>query len=211
MAPNRSLGRPALALLPLLALIWLVAACGSSPEPHQFSGVVYETPEPSPDLTLTTQHGEQFSLSDARGSVVALFFGYTHCPDVCPTTMADLQAAVAQLPEEMRHDIQVVMVTVDPDRDTPDILRDYMDSFDDSFLALSGQPNEVRDVLYRWRIRAEREVQAGRGHAREEGGYSMAHPSFTLVLDRDGARVLKLHYGTEVETLAADLRAVLES
>ncbi len=101
-----------------------------------------------PDLTLTDTEGRTFSFRDRRaGEVTVVFFGYTHCPDVCPTTMADLAAARRQLPEAVRHKVVVAFVTEDPKRDTPAVLRDWLDGFDPDFVGLRGGNADTQRVL----------------------------------------------------------------
>ena len=101
-----------------------------------------------PDLTLTDTAGRPFSFRDRpEGEVTVVFFGYTHCPDVCPTTMADLAAARRQLPEAVRDRVVVAFVTEDPERDTPAVLRDWLDGIDPDFVGLTGGNDDTEQAL----------------------------------------------------------------
>ncbi len=103
---------------------------------------------PRPALSLPTTTGARFDLEDRRGTeATVVFFGYTHCPDVCPTTMADLAVAYRQLPDAVRRDVTVVFVTEDPRRDTPAVLRRWLDGFDPAFVGLIGGGSATRSVL----------------------------------------------------------------
>ena len=172
-------------------------------EPHVFSSVVYDPPESIPDFELTAHTGEPISPDDFDGEVVAIYFGYTHCPDVCPLTLSNFARAKAELPEEVRDDLQVLMLTVDPERDTVEALGGYVPHFDEAFLGLSGTPAEVREALEDLRIQVEFE------EADDEGNYLVSHSSFTLILDREGRQRLKMNHFMTVEQIAADLRALL--
>ncbi len=167
--------------------------------------VVYDPPQPMPDIVLTRHDGDPFRLSDHRGEVVALYFGYTNCPDVCPLTLSTYERALRELPAELRGRVQVVMVTVDPERDTEEALASYVPRFDPAFVGATGDLTEVQAVLRDWRIRAEKEQVSADGSS-----YFMAHPSSSFVLDGTGARRLKVPHSITVEQLALDLRDVLE-
>lgn len=186
------------------ATLFVTGVFGSTEEPHIFASVVYDPVEPVPDFTLTAHDGDPFTLSDHEGEVVAIYFGYTHCPDVCPLTLNNLARAKEMLPEDLGDDLEVVMLSVDPARDTVATLANYVPHFDDDFVGVSGEPGDVQRVLEDWRIRVEL------GEPDENGNYLVGHPSFTLVLDRNGQRRLKMNHIVTVDQMAADLRAVLE-
>ena len=141
------------------------APAASSAEP---AAVVYrpatpyhgtEVPVSRPRLTLPDTAGRPFSLADRpRGEVTVVFFGYTHCPDLCPTTMADLAAARRTMPAAVRERVRVVFVTEDPERDTPAVLRDWLDRFDPSFLGLAGGNQATAEVLRVLRLPASKTV-----------------------------------------------------
>lgn len=202
----RLVGASAVALIAVAvgATLFFSGVFDADAEPHLFTSVVYDPVEAVPDFTLTAHDGEPFTLSEYDGDVVAIYFGYTHCPDVCPLTLSNLARAKEMLPEDVRDDLEVVMLSVDPERDTVATLAKYVPHFDDDFVGVSGAPSEVQRVLQDWRIRVEL------GEPDEDGNYLVGHPSFTLVLDRAGQRRLKMNHFLTVDQMAADLRAVLE-
>ena len=135
------------ASLPLLAL-WL-AAC--SPQAPTFRSTDITGADFGRELALPGHDGRPHTLADFRGKLVVLFFGYTHCPDICPTTLADVAALMKKLgPDAAR--IQVLFVTVDPERDTPAVLAKYVPAFDASFLGLSGDAAATQRVAREFRI-----------------------------------------------------------
>jgi protein SCO1 len=144
-------------------------------------------------------------MNDLNDDVVALYFGYTHCPDICPLTLNNFARAKALLPRELRDDFQVVMLTADLARDTPGVLVNYVPFFDEAFIGVSGSETDVADVLEDWRIYVEY------GEPDESEAYLVGHPAFTLLLDRGGNRVLKISHLLTVEQIAADIQAVLKA
>lgn len=120
-------------------------AASIAPATDGWAGFAVEPERPAPGFTLTDGAGRPWSLDDARGSIVALFFGYTRCPDVCPQTLSRLQAAVAELGAD-GDAVRVVLVTTDPEHDTPDVMARYVGAYDPRFVGLTGSENEVRTV-----------------------------------------------------------------
>ncbi|MFN2118184.1 MAG: SCO family protein, partial [Candidatus Promineifilaceae bacterium] len=123
----------------LFALILVsTAACGSRElDPSQFKGTFMPTPIPAPDFSLKNAAGETVHLSDYEGEIVLLYFGYTFCPDICPTTLSELSKVQREL-DDAGENIQVLMITVDPERDTPEKLEQYVTHFHPDFVGLSG-------------------------------------------------------------------------
>lgn len=182
----------------------LVAGCGKQPPAFQ-----------NLDLTGNTQFGSNFSLPDTsgkirtmadyKGKVVVLFFGYTHCPDVCPTTMAELSQALQQLGPEDARRVQVLFVTVDPERDTPAQLRDYTALFDRRIRGLTGDTKAIAAAARAYRVTyAKYDIQGPLD-------YRMDHSAFIYLMNRDGRFVARFPQGTAPETLADALRAQLGS
>ena len=164
-----------------------------------FHGTVIQSPDVVADFTLTSSTGDQLSLSDLRGKVVLLYFGYTFCPDACPTTLSELKKVPAALGDRA-DEVQVVMVSVDPQRDTPEVLREYLSYFDPSFLGLTGTEEEVLAAATPLGIY----FSAHEGSA--ASGYLVDHTTTVLVIDKAG--YLRLLYGFETpgEDIAADMR-----
>jgi protein SCO1/2 len=143
-------------------------------------------------LELTDQTGRPRRLEDWRGKVVVLFFGFTHCPDVCPTTLADLSQVMKQLGPDAER-VQVLFVTVDPERDTPEVLGKYVGAFDPRFLGLYGDAAATQ--------RAAREFKVFFEKRKSADGYSVDHSGQTYVIDPQG----RLRLFVRPERLASDL------
>ncbi len=153
-------------------------------------------------LSLQDPDGKTRTLADFKGKITVVFFGYTQCPDVCPTTMAEL----AQVKKTLGADgerIQGVFVTVDPERDTPELLKAYMGSFDPSFVALRGTPEQTAATA------KEFKVFYAKVPGKAEGTYTMDHTAGSYVFDAKGKVRLFVRYGSGAEALAADLKALL--
>lgn len=171
------------------------------------------------DFTLTDHNGQPFSLSDLRGRAVLLFFGYTHCPDECPLTLATFTRA-KQLLGDAAHDVAFVFVSVDGERDTPQVVNDYLKLFDAGFIGLTGSAAELRRVganfgsLYSVETVAA-EAEDHEHHDATEAGeldhhnYFVQHTSPTFMIDRDGVLRLVYFYGSSAESLAEGARQVL--
>lgn len=167
-----------------------------------FNGTVIQSPDPVADFTLTASTGERLSLSDLRGQVVLLYFGYTFCPDACPTTLDELKKVPAALGDQA-DEVQVVMVTVDPRRDTPEVLREYLAYFDPSFLGLTGSEEEVLAAA----------SPLGIYFAAHEGspatGYLVDHTTSVLAIDKEGYLRLLYSFETPGEAIADDMRQLV--
>jgi protein SCO1 len=149
-AMRRPGSRFVLLLAPLLASALALSGCSSSNAasapgaPKGLKGVVQSPGLPKPDFSLSDTSGKTFNLlSETSGDVTLLYFGYTHCPDVCPTHMANIAAALRELPPTVTSHIKVVFVTTDPARDTPPVLRAWLDHFDTSFIGLGGTAAQI--------------------------------------------------------------------
>lgn len=154
-------------------------------------------------LELRDHHGVPRSLKDFRGRVVVVFFGYTHCPDVCPTTLSDTASAMRSLTPEEAARIQVLFVSVDPARDSAEMLKQYVPYFYPTFLGMWGSPDEVAIAAKEFRVyyRAHREPGSS--------GYSVDHTAGSYVLDAAGRLRLLLPFALPAEDMAHDLRLLL--
>jgi len=169
-----------------------------------FHGVVLPEPDKAPGFTLTAHTGEEVSLSSFEGQLVLLYFGYTYCPDACPATLAQLSRALKLLDQEQREQVQVLMVSVDPARDTSEVMADYMAHFDPTFLGLSGSESEIAAAAHDYGIF----VQKQEGTA--ESGYLVDHTASVAVVDQDGYLPLVFKFNTPTEDIAADLESLLD-
>lgn len=166
--------------------------------PHIFHGTVIQSATPAPALDLMAHTGERVELDDFAGKVVVMYFGYTFCPDVCPATLADVARAMRMM-GDASEDVQVVMVSVDPERDTPEVLARYMTAFDDRFLGLTGTRQEVAQLATVYGVYFDkREVEGA-------AGYLIDHTATLLVIDKDGHLKLVLPFGTGAADVAADV------
>ena len=190
-------------LFALLIVISLVAVAGIAGarsffayQPH---GFVLKEVTPASDFTLNAAAGKQVSLSDYQGKVVLLYFGYTHCPDVCPTTLADLRVAISEL-GEAANDIQVIMVSVDPERDSPEWLADYVHRFDDRFLGVTGPLDRITQLATAY------DIHFHKHEGSVATGYLIDHSAKVLVIDRQGDLRMFFPFGETSEEMAEDIQ-----
>jgi protein SCO1/2 len=186
----------------MIALVLLLTGCSLTTSYTFQTGSLSPTRE-APPLPLTDQQGQPFDLSALRGRAVLLYFGYTACPDACPTTLSDW-IEVKRLLGDKADRVAFVMVTVDPERDTPDRLGQYLAFFDPSFIGLTGDPETIQTAEREYGIYAAREEFGDSAM-----GYLMNHTTSYLAVDPDGNLRLIIAHGTDPEIVAEDLRHVL--
>lgn len=187
-------------LVLVLAMAACLAACGGP----SFRGSVLDEPVDVPDFVLTDENGEPFRLSDQRGDIVLLFFGYTSCPDVCPTTLATWRKVHEGLGEDADR-VRFAFVTVDPERDTPERLGLHVNAFNPDFVGLTGTPEELEPVYEIFGVYYEKDTSSGSAL-----GYLINHTATTFVVDPEGRWRLRETYGTEVEDIVYDIRQLLK-
>ncbi|MDO4723212.1 MAG: SCO family protein [Comamonadaceae bacterium] len=201
--PGRALrSRLLAAALAGAALLGLAGCTGSEPAAKfhtlDISGVDYAKGFSMPDA-----HGQQRSLADFAGKVVFVYFGFAQCPDICPTTMLEM-AEVKKLLGEDGDKLQIVFVTVDPERDTPEVMRAYMESFDPQAVALVGSAEQVAAMARDFKVFYEK----------KPGGtpdtYTIDHSASGYMYDPQGRLRLYVRYGTPVDQIAADARLLLQ-
>jgi len=200
-----SLARAAAAALAALALLGL-GACDKlfSGAKGTFNAIDVTGGGMGGELRLTDHNGKPRSLEDFRGKVVVVVFGFTHCPDVCPTMLADLAAAVKQMGDAGSR-VQVLFVTVDPQRDKPELLREYVPAFNPSFLGLTGDDAALA------KVRKDFNVYASVREGRTPETYSVDHSAQMFVFDGGGRIRLVVPPGLAPQALASDLRILLNS
>lgn len=173
-------------------------------KPETFRGTTYAEPYPlASEIELTREDGTEFRLSEMRGKVVMLFFGYTSCPDVCPTTMAELKQALEEVGPKANQ-VQVLYVTVDPERDTPQRVQEYVDHFNPDFIGLSGSESELAKVWNDYGV--FREIVEGTSAA----GYLVNHTARVTMIDQQGNLRVSFPFDTPVENIVHDLELLLD-
>jgi protein SCO1/2 len=188
--------------LPLLLLAGsLAAGTASKADDTALKAGVFSPARTAPDFALPASDGSELNLARFRGKVVVLGFGFTWCPDVCPTTLAVLAAARKNL-GEFGNDLQVVYVTVDPERDDAARMRQYLAAFDPSFIGGTGTDAQLASVREEYGIIASKVVKGG--------SYTFAHSSYTYLIDREGKLRALMTYGHSAEDFAHDVRILLE-
>ncbi len=185
-----------------VACVSLTSAC--SEKTQSFGAIDITGAEYARDFALTDHNGQQRSLKDFAGKVVVLFFGYTQCPDVCPTAMLEL-AEVKRLLGKDGERLQGLFVTVDPARDTPEMLKAYMEAFDPGFLALYTTPEKLEALA------KEYKVYYKKVDGTTPTSYSMDHSAGSYVYDTRGKLRLYTRYGSGAALLAADIKLLLPS
>jgi protein SCO1/2 len=185
-----------LRLLAGLLLAVLLSSCGA----YTFHTTAFNPPEAAPDLSLTDQSGRPFRLSEQRGAVVLVFFGFTSCPDVCPTALADLASVRRKLGADAER-VRVAMVTVDPARDTPETLQRYVTRFDPTFIGLTGTPEQLAATNKAYGVTAIRRDLPGSALK-----YTIDHSAYVYVIDRAGRWRALFRPGDTVDDMASDLR-----
>jgi protein SCO1 len=169
-------------------------------KPASFHGTTYTEPYPvAPEIELTRENGSSFRLSETRGKVVMLFFGYISCPDVCPTTLAEFKQSFEQLGDKADQ-VQVLFVTVDPQRDTSERVQEYVDHFNPKFIGLSGSETELAKVWNEYGV--FREIVKGTSAA----GYLVNHTARVPLIDQRGNLRGSFGFDTPVNDIVHDLK-----
>jgi protein SCO1/2 len=166
--------------------------------PYQYQGSLIDPPVQAVDFTLIDQQGQSFKLSEQRGSTVLIFFGYTHCPDICPTTLAEYQEILTGLKDQASK-VRFVFITVDPERDTPEQLAEYIEFFNPSFVGLTEERKNLEPV---WKAYGVYQQKQDVGSA---AGYLVDHSTRMYVVDPKGNLVLTYPFGFETQKIIDDL------
>jgi protein SCO1/2 len=189
--------------LALCACLLTQTGCGPAPDssdPAGYRGSVLPAPVAKVDFTLTDTEGQPFDFREGtEGYVALLFFGYTYCPDVCPIHMANIGAVLSDFPFELRRQFKVVFVTTDPERDTPERLREWLDNFDRDFIGLAGTREEVNDIQMALGLPASVIEEA------EGGEYFIGHSARVLAFSKDNLAHVAYPFGTRQADWAHDL------
>ena len=178
-------------------------AAGCTEQKTAFASVDVTGADYAQKFALTDQFGKPRTQADFLGKIVVVFFGFAQCPDVCPTTMAEL-AEVKKLLGKDGDKLQVVFITVDPDRDTAPVLKAYMENFDPGFIALRGSPEELAATAKHFKIYYKKV------EGKTPGSYTMDHSAGSYVLDTQGRVRLFTRYGSGAAALAQDVKLLLK-
>lgn len=193
-----------LALLAVSLCLLTLAACSTG-----FSQLDWQLNDSvnghMPDLqfNLTDDTGQAVTADDYSGKVVLLYFGYTHCPDVCPLTLAHLHQVMQQLGDRADN-TRILFVSVDPARDTPEVMHDYVNAFDQHIVGLTGNNDQIKSLAKRYR------VSYHRGNANDNGNYEVSHSSGVYVFDEEGHLRLLATSGTTPDAIAHDVKQLLD-
>lgn len=201
--------------LTLLAALLATAYTLWAPRAYTYKGSLIEPELRAQGFTLANYDGRPFTLSEQRGRVLLLFFGYSNCPDVCPATLFEFTRIKHRLGEQAA-DVGFVFITVDPERDTPQRLRDYVGGFDPGFWGLSGSLEELAAVSQSYFVFSEKEYLEPPEHSHEEGedhteeaDYLVAHTSRIFLVDQNGRLLLTFPYGMDVAAIVQDIQHLL--
>lgn len=189
-----------------LMLIAALSGCGGSASSHlQFQSTDITGVNYGKDFHLTDFRGKQVGLADFKGKVVVVFFGYTHCPDVCPTTLSDLSMVLKQMGGDANQ-VQVIFITVDPARDTPKVLSEYVPAFNPTFLGLYGTEAQTAATAKEFRVFYQKHYTSP-----SKTDYTMDHSAGSYVFDKSGRLRLYLNYGEDPKAIAHDLELLVKS
>jgi protein SCO1/2 len=197
--------RPVIRLLAqgAVALVAAATLAGCMESRPQFRAVDITGADYAKEFRLVDANGQSRSLRDFAGKAVVVFFGFTQCPDVCPTTLVELAQAKKLLGAD-GDKVQGVFITVDPERDTPEVLKAYMANFDPSFVALRGTPEQLAAVAKDFKVYYKK------AEGKTPTSYSMDHSAASFVYDPQGRLRLYMRYGTGVPAMVSDVKTLLQ-
>lgn len=185
----------------LLVGMILLAGCSKPDYPEPLNAIDISWQHPQADFQLLDSGGKSHRLADYRGKVVVVFFGYTHCPEVCPTTLADLAQAMRLLGQDAVK-VQVLFVTLDPERDTPEVLSKFIPAFDHTFIGLYGDAQATSQAAKSFGVNYQKQFD-------KNGGYTLDHTDGTYLIGLDGKPLWLSRYGQRSELLAQDIKMLL--
>lgn len=189
-------------LLQACALVVLAAGCGGdlSWQTRDISGMM-----PELEFTLTSENGDTVTAERYDDTVNLLFFGYTHCPDICPITLGRLRGVMDRLPDDVADQVRVLFVSVDPERDGPESLREYTSQFGDNVIGLTGTRGQLDALTKRYR------TTYGYGEPDEQGNYEVSHGSAVYAFDSNGNARLLIRNQDSVDAIAGDIEQLVQS
>lgn len=149
---------------------------------------------------LTSHNGKKKNINDFKGKVVAIFFGFASCPDICPTTMFELKKIKSDLGEKSK-EFKVLFISLDPERDTPELLSKYVPSFDPSFIGLTGTEEDIKKITQQFKVYRKKVIQGD--------SYTIDHSSGLYLIDREGKIRIRHSYGTEIKLIVEDIKKLI--
>lgn len=178
-----------------------LAACEQAPKPH-YNGLDLTGGDYKPDFKLSGPDGKVYTLADFKGKYVMVFFGFTQCPDVCPTALSRALEIRQKLGPDADK-LQVILISIDPERDTPELLGEYMRAFDPSFLGLRTDPKDTAQTAFNYKV-FYRRVPSG-------SSYTMDHTAISYVLDTEGRMRLGLKHQLTGDECVQDIKTLMQS
>jgi cytochrome oxidase Cu insertion factor (SCO1/SenC/PrrC family) len=154
-------------------------------------------------FALTDQNGHTVTSDSLKGKPTLIYFGYTYCPDVCPTSLLLMENAIDTLGPDTAKKVNLVFITIDPERDTPQLLKGYVENFGPTFIGLTGTPQQIADAARTYRVYYQKVP------AKDDGPYLMDHSSIVYLLDRNGRFVTHFTHESKAETIAAAVKQLL--
>lgn len=198
-------GTRAAGRLLVVAILWALASCGGTAAPAEFTGTPLDPPFEVSSTPLVDTDGKAYSLTeDTDKELTLVFFGYTHCPDICQVVMADIASALTRLDDDRRDRVDMVFVTTDPARDDAATLRGYLDRFDPAFEGLTGDLGPIKKLGGAFDIMIEK------GERLPSGGYDVGHGTSIIGVLPDGTAPYVWTEGTDAASLAEDVTAILD-
>ena len=189
-----------LGVIAVLLGLLVLSGCGGP----SFKGKVQNPVKPAPEFTLTNQDGQPFHIADTRGKIALLYFGYTYCPDICPTTLGDLKRVYNELGADADR-VEVIFATVDPERDSAARLKMYLSFFNTKFVGLTGTLDEMQKVYQDYNIVVQKTKAEG-----SAAGYLVSHTSSVFLIDQAGNLRLAYDHGVIPEDVISDVRTLIK-
>lgn len=183
----------------LACIIFIMTSC----TPYSYKNTQLTPPDQAYDFALINQDNQPMTLADLQGNVVMIFFGYTNCPDICPATLSDMQLVYNRLGTDSEH-VRMVFITVDPERDTPAKLKQFVARFDDRIIALTGDSAALQATYTAYGAGATR-----RELPNSALKYAMDHTATMTVVDKQGMRRLLIAFASNVDDTTSDIRALI--
>ena len=192
-----------MALIGMIGIVVFGVGCQVLAPAYEFKGAVLEPPSPLPDFELNDVNQDPFHLSDVEGDIALVYFGYTFCPDVCPLTMWDVKTALQDL--EGRERVKVIFVSVDPERDTPEVLGRYLSAFGSDYIGLTDEYEKIEVVMKPFGAFAEKEEASD-----SAAEYLVSHTARLYLVNPDRELLLMYPFGFEPDDLRSDLTHLLQ-